>query len=138
MTNFVLDNSVTMRWCFDSGTHANAEGILERIASRRSVAIVPVLWRYEVSAVIARAETRGWLTSAKAADFLNRLDALDVQVDAESSERVLTDVHRIALQYRLTSYDAAYLELAQRRGLPLATLDEELRAACASAGVSVL
>lgn len=127
-----------MRWCFDSGTHAYAEGILERIASRRCVAIVPVLWRYEVSAVIARAEMRGWLTGAKAADFLNRLDALEIQVDAESSERVLTDVHRIALQYRLTSYDAAYLEVAQRCGLPLATLDAELRTACASSGVPLL
>jgi predicted nucleic acid-binding protein len=127
-----------MRWCFDSGAHAYADYILEQIETRRSTGFVPTLWRYEVSAVLARAEIKGLLSAQKVADFLKGLAALDIRVDDESASRVLTDVHKLAVQYRLTSYDAAYLELALRRGLPLATLDEELLMACKTAGVTAL
>ena len=138
MNDFVLDNSVTMRWCFDSGAHAYADQFLARLEARRSVAFVPVLWRYEVSAVLARAQIKALFPAQKGADFLRSLAALDIRIGDDSSGRVLTDVHRLALQYRLTSYDAAYLELARRRGLPLATLDDELRTAAAAAGVTML
>jgi predicted nucleic acid-binding protein len=59
-------------------------------------------------------------------------------VDPESSDRILTDVHRLAVAYRLTSYDASYLELALRRNLPLATLDDELITASKASGVAIL
>lgn len=127
MTDFILDNSVAMRWCFDSGNHVYANGILQQLESASDVAFVPVLWRYEVSSVLARAEIKGILPAQKAMDFLKSLAALDIRTDDESARRVLTDVHRLAVQYRLTSYDAAYLELALRRDLPLATLDVELQ-----------
>ncbi len=98
---------------------------------------MPVLWRYEVSSVLARAEIKGMLAAPKAVDFLRSLAALDIRIDEESGRRVLTDVHRLAVQYRLTSYDAAYLELALRRNLPVATLDIELQDACKAAGVAL-
>jgi predicted nucleic acid-binding protein len=66
------------------------------------------------------------------------LQALRIAADAESAARVFSDVHRPALTYRLTSYDAADLELALRRGLPLATLDDDLIRASKAAGVTVL
>jgi predicted nucleic acid-binding protein len=135
MTDFVLDNSVTMRWCFDSGSHVYADAILQRLGTASAVAFVPVLWRYEVSSVLARAEIKGMLPTQKAVDFLLNLAALDIRTDDESAGLVLTDVHRLALQYRLTSYDAAYLALALRRGLPMATLDDEVQTACKAAGV---
>lgn len=138
MSGFVLDNSVTMRWCFDAGAHAYADPVLEQLETQRGPAYVPVLWRYEVSAVLARAEIKGMLAASKVAGFWKRLAALDIRVDVESAARVLTDVHGLAVQHRLTSYDAAYLELALRRSLPLATLDGELLAACKVAGVTVL
>lgn len=84
------------------------------------------------------AQMRALLPARQVTDFLRNLAALDIRIDDDGAGRVLTDVHRLALQYRLTSYDAAYLELAQRRNLPLATLDDELRAAAAAAGVTVL
>jgi len=59
-------------------------------------------------------------------------------VDPDSSEHILTDVHRLAVAYRLTSYDASYLELALRKNLPLATLDDELIAASKASGVALL
>ena len=138
VTDFVLDNSVTMRWCFDSGAHEYADGILQRLAVEEGTAFVPILWRYEVSAVLVRARIRGFLAPAQVAAFLEDLGALRIAADLEGAGRILTDVHRIAGVYRLTSYDASYLELALRRNLPLATLDQELRAACEAAGVTVV
>jgi predicted nucleic acid-binding protein len=137
-TDFVLDNSVTMRWCFDAGTHAYADQVLDQLQTRQAVAIVPVLWRYELSAVLARAETKAGFPALKTREFLQRMAALDIRIDGESAGRVLTDVHQLAVHHRLTSYDAAYLEVAQRRSLPLATLDDELRAACQKSGIALV
>ncbi len=72
------------------------------------------------------------------ADFLEDLAALPIKVDADSGSFILSDVHRLAVTYGLTSYDAAYLEVALRRQLPLARLDVELVRACQAAGVGVL
>ncbi|HUB14941.1 MAG TPA: type II toxin-antitoxin system VapC family toxin [Acetobacteraceae bacterium] len=69
MSAFVLDNSVTMRWCFDSGAHAYAAEVLARPEARQSVTFVPVLWRYEVSAVLARAQIRALLPARQVTDF---------------------------------------------------------------------
>jgi len=138
VTDFVLDNSVAMRWCFEAGVHPYADHVLEELETGRGEAHVPVLWRYEASAVIVRAQLKGLLSAGKDAQFLSRLADLPIQVDPESGQQVFTRVHALALQYRLTSYDAAYLELALRRSLPLASLDEALLAAGRAAGVAIL
>ena len=134
---FVLDNSVAMRWCFESAAHPYADGILKRLAAGED-ALVPVLWFYEASAVLSREQNRGTLAAPKAEDFIPELQALRIAADAESAARVFSDVHHLALTYWLTSYDAAYLELALRRSLPLATLDDDLIRASKAAGVTVL
>ncbi|MFZ3238457.1 MAG: type II toxin-antitoxin system VapC family toxin [Stellaceae bacterium] len=134
---FVLDNSVAMRWCFESAAHPYADGILNRLAAGED-AVVPVLWLYEASAVLSREQNRGTLAAPKAEDFIAELQALRIAADVESAARVFSDVHRLALTHRLTSYDAAYLELALRRSLPLATLDDDLIRATKAAGVTVL
>jgi predicted nucleic acid-binding protein len=138
VTVFVLDNSVAMRWCFESGAHAHADNVLQQLESDDGEAFVPVLWRYEVSAVLARAQNTGVLTAQKVTEFLENLQALNIIVDTDGSDRIFTDVHQLAITHRLTSYDAAYLELALRRNLPLATLDRDLLRACKTAGVSAL
>jgi predicted nucleic acid-binding protein len=138
VTDFVLDNSVTMRWCFDGGSNDYADEILRQLEEKTSVAFAPILWRYEVSAVLVRAQIKEHLAARKAAEFLDDLAALNITVDMGGARRILTDVHAAAVRYRLTTYDASYLELALRRNLPLATLDAELRKACAVAGVAVL
>ena len=135
--SFVLDNSVAMRWCFESAAHPYADGILQRLAAGED-AVVPVLWFYEASAVLSREQNRGTLAGPKAEDFIAELQALRIAADAESAARVFSDVHRFSLAYRLTSYDAAYLELALRRSLPLATLDDGLIRVSKVAGVTVL
>ena len=134
---FVLDNSVAMRWCFESATHLYAETVLNRLMNGET-ALVPLLWFYEASAVLVREQSRGTLTASTAAGFIAELQALPISADPQSAKRVFGDVHRLALLYRLTSYDSAYLELAIRQGLPLATLDNELRQASNAAGVALV
>ena len=80
---------------------------------------------------------RRQLAPIKVTAFLEDLGALNVTVDTDGVDRILTDVHRLAVVHRLTSYDAASQELALRRALPLATSDEDLVPACREAGVAV-
>ncbi len=101
-------------------------------------ALVPVMWRYEVSAVLAKSQKDGILTALMADAFLETLRKLNITMDPDSSDRIFTDVHQLAVAYRLTSYDASYLELALRKNLPLATLDNELIAASKASGVTLL
>jgi predicted nucleic acid-binding protein len=136
LTVFVLDNSVTMRWCFQNAAHPYADGVLQQLAT--GAAFVPVLWRYEVSAVLAKSQKDGILTAFKADEFLATLNRLNITVDPDGSDRILTDTYRLVVIYRLTSYDASYLELALRKKLPLATLDSELIAACKASGATLL
>jgi len=138
VTVFVLDNSVTMRWCFESGAHAYADSVLERLEADDGQAFVPIIWRYEVSAVLARAQNTGVLTAQRVAECLQDLQDLNITIDADSGSRILTQVHQLAVTHRLTTYDAAYLELALRTDLPLATLDVALLRACKIAGAPVL
>jgi predicted nucleic acid-binding protein len=136
VTAFVLDNSVTMRWCFDSGTHAYADNVLRQLNSGAE-ALVPVLWRYEVSSVLARAQNTAIINAQSVANFLTNISALNIITDMEGTDHILGDVHQLAVTYRLTTYDAAYLELTLRKNLALATLDDDLRKACLKAGGSI-
>ena len=88
--------------------------------------------------MLAREQNRGSASAPKVDAFIVVLKSLNIVLDAQSVGHVLGDVHRVAVTYRLTSYDAAYLELAIRRRLPLATLDQELIGACGQAGVPLL
>jgi predicted nucleic acid-binding protein len=126
-----------MRWCFDAGAHTYADNVLAQLAPGGG-AFVPPLWRYEVSAVLARAQNAGAITAEKVINFLANIAALNIVVDAEGSNRILTDVHQLALAHQLTSYDAACLELALRPNLPLASLDGDLKRACLKAGGTLL
>ena len=138
MTNFVLDNSVTMRWCFDAGRHPYADAVLHQLEAIDGLAFVPMLWRYEVSAVLAKARLKSQISATDTADFLADLRGLNIVVDMPGTERILTTTHQLAVTHGLTAYDAAYLELALRRNLPLATLDQELLLACKAAGGTIL
>ena len=97
---------------------------------------MPVLWFYEASAVLAREEIRGSLTAPQASEFIAEFQSLDIRADEQGPENIFGDVYRLAIAHRLTSYDAAYLELALWRDLPIATLDDDLIRASAAIGVS--
>jgi predicted nucleic acid-binding protein len=118
---FVIDASIAACWAFDDEDHPVAALALERI--RTDEALVPSLWWFEVRNTLIINERRGRLTEADVTVFLRGLARLGVTIDRTPDEAaVLT----LARRHRLTVYDASYLELAQREGVLLATLDKEL------------
>jgi predicted nucleic acid-binding protein len=136
--NFVLDASVAMRWLFPDGKPAErayALKVLAALQRAETSALVPVTWGLEVSNVLARAEAKGLVREVQSEAFLEMLEAMDIGADRATFSRALLDTLQIARRYRLSAYDASYLELAVREGLPLATLDEGLQKAARKAGV---
>ena len=118
-----------MRWCFKTSATPYADSILQQLVAG-SQAYAPALWLYEVASVLAKGEKDNVISASDASDFIADLAALDITVDPESTDHVLTEVRRLAGTYGLTGYDAAYLELALGKNLPLATLDDKLIKAC--------
>ena len=134
--NFVMDNSVTMRWFFGDGKPqeiAYAGKVLD--ALKKTSAHVPATWGLEVANVIAKAEAKGLVTEARSGAFLEMLEGVDIEVDTATFAHALSGTLQLARRYKLSSYDASYLELALRLGMPLATLDEDLQKAAKKAGV---
>jgi predicted nucleic acid-binding protein len=136
VSRFVLDVSVTMAWHFEDEATPPIWQLLDRLID--DGAVVPGLWPLEVANVLAAGERRGRSTPAKIGGFIEQLAHLPLAVDGETSKRALSEILALARGQKLTAYDASYLELAIRLGLPLATVDRELRAAAAALGVAVL
>lgn len=130
---FVLDCSVTMAWYFkdESEPYAN----LVRKSLSRCEAIVPSMWPLEVVNILVQGERRHRSSEADAHKWLGFLQKLPIRIDPETQGRAWSEILNIARSHTLSAYDAAYLELALRLGLPLASLDAPLKAAAASAGV---
>ena len=133
---FVIDASVTLAWCFaDEGSGA-ADRALARL--EQEAAVAPSIWPLEVTNGLRAAERRGRLDLADMARVRDLLLSLPVEVEAIDLQLALHDVAEVARSLDLTAYDAAYLALAARRGLPLATADDRLRLAARSAGVELV
>jgi predicted nucleic acid-binding protein len=122
--------------CFKNEATATADRVLERIATE--AASVPAIWHLEIANVLALSERRGRLTPANSSEFIALLETLDVAIDDETPSRALGLVFDLARAERLTAYDAAYLELAMRLGIPLASKDADLCDAAERLGVNVL
>lgn len=133
---FVLDCSITVAWLFDDESTPQTDELLDRL--RDSGALVPALWRLELGNVLARAERLKRITAAQIADYLDLLDRSPIVTDTETESRAFREVLTLARNEGLTTYDAAYLELAVRRRLSLATLDKELIRAAHRVQVSTL
>jgi len=136
---FVLDASVTLAWCFEDEATQDTDAVLERLAE--DAAITPALWELEVINVLLLAERRGRITESQSARFVALLTQLPIHVDSAGADSAGADMGAVLAagrHHRLTSYDAAYLVLAEREGIPLATLDARLRTAAQAAGVSTL
>ena len=135
---FVLDNSVTMRWLFGDGSHEDREyslHVLEHMKNGQAGALVPGLWALEMANLMARGEARSILDEARSSEFLSLLQRMDVTEDSRTFSQAFSHTLHLSRRYSLSAYDAAYLELALRLGLPLATLDRELREAQRHAGI---
>lgn len=133
---FVVDASVTMSWCFEDEATSYTESVLEQL--RVTSAAVPEIWPLEVANILLLGERRGRIPRPKTESFVRVLQELQVSVEDGAPATMLGPVLQIGREYGLTSYDAAYLELAMRRGLPLATLDRRLADAAGRAGVELV
>lgn len=136
MSAFVLDCSVAISWLFEDEATSDTDALLERLQEER--AIVPNLWRLEIGNVLSQAERKSRIPSSELARFLDLISRLPIDVDAETDSRALHDILALARAEILTTYDAAYLELAMRRGIPLATHDRALIRAADSVAVRCL
>jgi predicted nucleic acid-binding protein len=134
--DLVLDVSLSCAWCFADEASEPAWAILEQLQEGR--AHVPALWLWETANVLVQAERRGRISPAAIRTYLGLLEGLPISVDQPSTASAWHDTLALARSHRLTSYDAAYLELALRRGLPLATRDKALQAAGRLEGVPLL
>jgi predicted nucleic acid-binding protein len=133
---FVLDASMTMSWCFADESTPYGRSVLAELFD--SYAEVPALWPYEIANVLAINEKRKRISESASIEFLQTLSGLDVRID--TSFPVVDGMTLLPLvrRYGLTAYDAAYLELAKRKGLPLATYDKELIAAASVEGIALV
>lgn len=138
MTTFVLDNSVAMRWLLASNKVSDqryAESVLRSLANAE--AVVPNLWHLEAANVLLSAANRKELEISAIERFTGQLENLPITVDTLTANQVFGHTMSLAKAYRLTSYDAAYLELALRESLPLATLDKDLLKAARRSDIEI-
>jgi predicted nucleic acid-binding protein len=130
----VVDCSVAMAWCFPDEKDAFADSVLGRLAG--GSAAVPSLWWLECANVLRLAERRGRITPADAGRYMALLSALPVVTDEFTHIYAFGATAALARAHGLTAYDAAYLELAIRLGLPIASLDQQVLTAAAALGVA--
>jgi predicted nucleic acid-binding protein len=137
--SLVLDNSVAMRWCFKDGSEADliyADKVLDSLTSDYTF-LVPNLWHLEAANVVVRAQKRQWLTTEQMEKFLDLVGQLPLTVDNQTAKQAMSATILLASEHNLSAYDAAYLELALRYQVPLATLDTDLRKAANKINVPI-
>ncbi len=138
MSRFVLDATVTMAWCFTDEATEFTETLLSRLSDITDRALVPALWLYEVVNVVEVAVRKGRIMEEKAGAFLENLADLPIEIENPTRPLMFTSVRALASRYKLTGYDAAYLELAIRHKLSMAALDNALAPAARAAGVKLV
>jgi predicted nucleic acid-binding protein len=132
----VLDASLTLSWFFADERTPAADAVLDRVVEQG--AIVPAVWKLEIANGLAVAIRRKRIDVAFRDSAISQLGAMPITADQETDTHAWTRTLEIADRCKLTPYDAAYLELAQRRKIPLATLDQALQAAAKRMGVAVI
>jgi predicted nucleic acid-binding protein len=136
VSDLVLDASLALQWFLeDESGRQYGLSVLASLSSKR--AVVPILWFYEVGNGLLMAQRRKRITFDQVDGFLTRLKALPIDAAQQVPTEIL-ELPAIAQKHSLTNYDAAYLALARRFRLPLATTDAELRRAAAAAGVAIV
>jgi predicted nucleic acid-binding protein len=133
---FVLDTSVSMAWCFDDETTPYTSSVLDHL--RTTEAFAPFLWPLEVANVLLVGLRRGRIDEGRSLQFRGILATLPIRIDQPSLDQALGPILSVARGQGLSAYDAAYLELALRLGLPLATQDARMRASAVRLGVQIL
>lgn len=133
---YVVDCSLALSWVLPDESSEVAEKFRDQLSKNDSL-WVPSLWWYEISNGLLAALKRQRITEAECVRLLELLNALPLRTDDELTKESAWRFLAIGREYRLSAYDAAYLELAQRRGISLAALDERLIAAAEKSGVKI-
>ncbi len=133
---FVLDSSVTMSWFLNDEYSEIACKLRDSLSKKQ--AHVPSLWSIEIANVFCQSEKKGRITPYESASCINLLKKLPINVDTKTTDYALSRILELAREYKLTVYNACYLELSLRFTCPLATFDKELRIAAKKAGIPVL
>jgi len=136
VSGFVIDASVALAWCFDDEATAATHALLDRFEDEH--AAVPALWHLELANALAVGERRRRITSARTSEFIALIGGLPIVIDEQTPHLALSTLLDLARSERLSAYDASYLELAMRRGMPLATKDDDLANAARRVGVTLL
>ena len=136
MPAFVLDSSVALAWYLPRQQTERTDSLMHRTAEEG--ALTTALWPIEVANVLLIYERRGLLTTAERMGAIAFYTGIPIETDDQTAARAWNTAYDLALAHKLTVYDAVYLELSLRSGLPLATLDQALAQAAASYGVPVL
>jgi predicted nucleic acid-binding protein len=123
-------------WYFEGQKTSYTEGVLERLVLGDEI-LVPAVWPLEIVNSLVIAVRQKGITSAQLETFVADLKDLPLEVDLQGVARAYSSILRISRQYQLSSYDAAYLDLALFEGLPLATVDKNLRAAAKRSGAEL-
>lgn len=131
-----VDASVTLAWCFEAETTPYTEAVLDLL--RRTEGVVPAIWPLEVATTWLVGERRGRITQAQTVHFVQLFGALPIIVDDRAMTEAWGAILTLGREQQLSGYDAAYLELAMRQGLPLATQDARLREATTRVGVPLV
>ena len=124
MSGFVLDCSIAVAWLFADEASPDTDALLDRLPD--GGALVPRLWHLELGNVLAKAERHQRTSAAQIAAHLELVKRLPIATDTETESRAFGEILALARTQGLTTYDAAYLELAMRRGVELATRDKAL------------
>jgi predicted nucleic acid-binding protein len=135
LTGIVVDASVALAWCFPEEASEYADRIL--VALEGHAILIPPLWAVEITNAVLMAERRKRVKQPEIRRFVELLDALTVIMDSQSVAESVSNILPIAREYGLSAYDAAYLDVAARHGVPLATLDSALQRACRKAGIEI-
>lgn len=134
--NWVLDCSVALAWAFPDETSKRAERFLADLG-QEAVLWVPALWWYELANALTMAHRRRRLSESESVQLVELYGSLPIQTDTHLNSDAVWRFQALAKEHSLSAYDAAYLELAQRKGIGLATLDKLLASAARKAGVEV-
>jgi len=130
----VIDSSITLAWFFEDERTDRADALMRQVA--KTGAVVPSLWRLEIANALQSAVRRKRISAAFRDASIADLRSFPISVDSETDRQAWATTLSLAERCTLTLYDAAYLELAQRLRMPLASLDQDLRAACRTIGVA--
>jgi predicted nucleic acid-binding protein len=136
MPAFVLDSSVALAWALPRQQTTRTKALLAQTTDHG--ALTTSLWPIEVANVLMIYERRGQMTTAQRMSAVGFYTSLPIEIDDQTTVRAWSSAFELALAHKLTLYDAGYLELSLRTGLPLATLDQDLSRAASSCGVPVL